>query len=183
MKQASFNFTFIAVDAIMLICLAIAYTLHMFLLTRKSVHYNQYTAFVSSIEISPIKNIRCNIYFDDCNGNRIHTKTHYVFYSWQLVDFENSVNNTVTLPILYNSATGQVIVLTNPSKWENYESFFFCAQLFPKKLLPFTLLTLFLNCVIILFEILRKEENTMTNRKNNYRTNIINVLTSEDSKA
>ena len=115
-KQASFNFTFIAVDAIMLICLAIAYTLHMFLMTRKSVHYNQYTAFVSSIEISPIKNIRCNIYFDDCNGNRIYTKTHYVFYSWQLVDLENSVNNTVTLPILYNSATGQVIVLTNPSK-------------------------------------------------------------------
>ena len=54
-KQASFNYTFIAVDAIMLICLAIAYTLHMFLMTRKSVHYNQYTAFVSSIEISPIK--------------------------------------------------------------------------------------------------------------------------------
>ena len=54
-KQASFNYTFIAVDAIMLICLAIAYTLHMFLMTRKSVHYNQYAAFVSSIEISPIK--------------------------------------------------------------------------------------------------------------------------------
>ena len=61
MKHTSFNFPFIAVDAIMLICLAIA-------------------------------------------------------YSWQLVDLENSVNNTVTLPILYNSATGQVIVLTNPSK-------------------------------------------------------------------
>ena len=55
MKHTSFNFPFIAVDAIMLICLVIAYTLHMFLLTRKSVHYNQYTAFVSSVEISPIK--------------------------------------------------------------------------------------------------------------------------------
>ena len=54
-KHASFNFPFIAVDATMLICLVIAYTLHMFLLTRKSVHYNQYTTFVSSVEISPIK--------------------------------------------------------------------------------------------------------------------------------
>ena len=36
-KHTSFNFSFIAVDAIMLICLAIAYTLHMFFLTRNKV--------------------------------------------------------------------------------------------------------------------------------------------------
>ena len=113
--QAKFAFITLRIYISLFLFIGLAFFLQILSLIRKNKFCYQYTAVINKIEFSFFHKIRCCIYFDDLNDNRINTKTHYVFTGWHYSDLVSTDENVSTLQILYNSVTKQVIVLNNPT--------------------------------------------------------------------